>query len=70
MAELRRAVGNKPTGLRLYHLARACHYAGDAESAEEAWDEAHHEHNLTLEQIPSYEQDQYRAFAEVFGKSV
>lgn len=69
VAELRRAVGNKPTGLRLYHLARACHFAGDDESAEEAWNEAHREHELTLQQIPPYEQDQYRAFAETLGKS-
>ncbi len=67
-AELRRAVGNKPTGLRLYHLARVCHAAGDAESAEEAWDQAHGEQELTLQQIPSYEQDQYRAFREILGK--
>ncbi len=65
VAELRRAVGNKPTGLRLYHLARACHAAGDAESAQEAWQEAHHEQELTLQQIPFYEQHQYRATAEI-----
>ena len=68
VAELRRAVGNAPTGLRLYHLARACHAAGDAESALEAWDEAHHQHELTLEQIPVYEQDQYRDLAKVLQK--
>ena len=64
VAELRRVVGNDPTGLRLYHLARACHAAGDAESALEAWEEARHQRELTLEQIPFYEQAQYRAFAE------
>ena len=68
VAELRRAVGNKPTGLRLYHLARACHAAGDAESAAEAWQEAHHDQALTLQQVPFYEQDQYRAAAEILGQ--
>jgi tetratricopeptide (TPR) repeat protein len=67
--ELRRVVGNDPTGLRLFHLARACHAAGDAESAQEAWHEAHHKHELTLQQIPRYEQDQYHVLAEVLGES-
>ena len=61
VAELRRVVGNDPTGLRLYHLARACHAAGDEESALEAWEEARHERELSLQQIPFYEQAQYRA---------
>jgi tetratricopeptide (TPR) repeat protein len=65
VADLRRVVGNKPTGLRLYHLARACHAAGDTESALEAWEQAHHEQELTLQQVPFYEQRQYRATAEL-----
>ena len=69
VAELRRVVGNAPTGLRLYHLARACHAAGDEESALEAWEEAHHKHELTVEQIPVYEQHQYRATAKLFQKN-
>ena len=69
VAELHREVGNKPTGLRLYHLARACHAAGNAESAEEAWEQAHHEQELTLQQVPSYEQDQYRASAKSWGRA-
>ena len=69
VAELRRVVGNDPTGLRLYHLARACHAAGDEESALEAWEEAHHEHELILQQVPLYEQDQYRATAEFLQKN-
>ena len=68
VAELRRVVGNDPSGLRLYHLARACHAAGDEESALEAWDEARHQRELTLEQVPFYEQRQYRAFAELLDK--
>jgi tetratricopeptide (TPR) repeat protein len=68
VAELRRVVGNKPTGLRLYHLARACHAAGDMESALEAWDEAHHVQELTLQQVPFYEQHQYRATAKLLDK--
>ena len=39
--------------------------AGDAESAQEAWDEAHHQQELTLQQIPPYEQHQYRATAKL-----
>ncbi len=67
VAELRRAVGNDPTGLRLYHLARACHAAGDTESAQEAWKEAHQERELTLQQIPLYEHHQYHATAELLA---
>jgi len=67
--ELRRSVGNNPTGLRLYHLARACRAAGDTESALEAWEEAHNQQELTLEQIPFYEQHQYHATAELLQKN-
>jgi len=67
--ELRRAVGNNPTGLRLYHLARSCHAAGDTESALEAWEEAHGQQELNLQQIPFYEQHQYRATAELLEKN-
>ncbi len=49
-------------------ISRACHAAGDEESALEAWDEARHERELSLQQIPFYEQAQYRAFAELLGK--
>ena len=69
VAEFRRAVGNNPTGLRLYHLARACHAAGDTESAMEAWKEAHDQQELTLDQVPFYEQHQYRVTAELLQKN-
>ena len=69
VAELRRVVGNDPTGLRLYHLARACHAAGDEESAQEAWEEAHHEHELTLGADPVLRAGPVScAFAELLDK--
>ena len=59
-------------GIHLCHHLAEARLSRDLADPEletlEAWEEARHEGELSLQQIPFYEQRQYRAFAELLGK--
>jgi len=67
VASLCRAVGNGPSGVRQYHLARAYHLIDDRESAQEAWHEARDRFGLEVSQITPYERHQYETLAEALA---